>query len=477
MHPELPVLIQGGMGVGVSGWRLARAVSRLGHLGVVSGIGANTLLVRRLQDGDAGGHVRRALGRFPDAGFAREVLARWFLPAGRAPGQPYRLSPLPALQPDRYVQRLIAAGAFCEVFLAKEGHGGRVGINVLEKLVLTNLPALYGAMLAGVDHVLVGAGIPREIPGALDRLARREEAALRVPVAGAVGDEPLLTRFDPAAVLGAAAPAALARPAFLAIVSSATLAQHLLRSSNGRVDGFIVEGSSAGGHNAPPRGPLRLDARGEPVYGPKDELDVAALRALGVPFWLAGSFGAPGKLREARALGAAGIQVGTLFAFCEESGLAEPLRRTVLRRWGAPQDEPLRVITDPCASPTQFPFKVVPLAGTLSDAAVYAARPRRCDLGYLRQVALGPDGRLVQRCPGEPLDDFLRKGGAAADTPGRKCLCNALFANIDLGQVQPGGFVEPPLVTAGDDLAALARCLPAGSETYGAAAVVAHLVD
>lgn len=476
MH-ERPILIQGGMGVGVSGWRLARAVSRRGHLGVVSGIGANALLIRRLQDGDAGGHVRRALERFPDAGFAREVLERYFLPAGRAPGQPYRLSPLPSLQPTRFLLRLIAAGAFCEVFLAKEGHGGRVGINVLEKLVLTNLPALYGAMLAGVDHVLVGAGIPREIPGALDRLARREEVALRVPVAGAAGHEPLLTRFDPAAVFGDAAPATLARPEFLAIVSSATLAQHLLRSANGRIDGFIVEGPTAGGHNAPPRGPLRLDARGEPVYGPKDAPDIAALRALGVPFWLAGSFGAPEKLREARALGAAGIQVGTLFAFCEESGLAAPLRRAVLRRWSAPQAEPLRVITDPCASPTQFPFKVVPLEGTLSDPAVYAARTRCCDLGYLRQAALGPDGRIVLRCPGEPQEDYLRKGGALADTAGRKCLCNALLANIGMGQVRPGGFVEPPLVTAGDDLAALARCLPAGRAAYGAAEVVAHLLD
>ncbi|MGD8321328.1 MAG: hypothetical protein PVJ02_12765, partial [Gemmatimonadota bacterium] len=32
-----PVIIQGGMGVGISGWRLARAVSSRGQLGVVSG--------------------------------------------------------------------------------------------------------------------------------------------------------------------------------------------------------------------------------------------------------------------------------------------------------------------------------------------------------------------------------------------------------------------------------------------------------
>jgi NAD(P)H-dependent flavin oxidoreductase YrpB (nitropropane dioxygenase family) len=34
----LPPIIQGGMGVGVSGWRLANAVSKLGQLGVIFGI-------------------------------------------------------------------------------------------------------------------------------------------------------------------------------------------------------------------------------------------------------------------------------------------------------------------------------------------------------------------------------------------------------------------------------------------------------
>ncbi len=39
MSKFLPLVIQGGMGVGVSNWRLARAVSSLGQLGVVSGAG------------------------------------------------------------------------------------------------------------------------------------------------------------------------------------------------------------------------------------------------------------------------------------------------------------------------------------------------------------------------------------------------------------------------------------------------------
>ncbi len=61
----VPALIQGGMGVGVSSWRLASAVARAGGLGVVSGVGPDLLLARMLQDGDPGGHVRRVLTGYP----------------------------------------------------------------------------------------------------------------------------------------------------------------------------------------------------------------------------------------------------------------------------------------------------------------------------------------------------------------------------------------------------------------------------
>ena len=50
----LPVIIQGGMGAGVSSWRLARAVSSTGQLGVVSGTALDVILARRLQEGDPG---------------------------------------------------------------------------------------------------------------------------------------------------------------------------------------------------------------------------------------------------------------------------------------------------------------------------------------------------------------------------------------------------------------------------------------
>ena len=102
--------------------------------------------------------------------------------------------------------------------------------------------------------------------------------------------------------------APLTRPRFLAIIASNVLATTLLKKSNGRVDGFVVEGPSAGGHNAPPRGKPQFNQAGEPVYGERDKVEVENIRDLGLPFWLAGGYGSPEKLREALSAGAAGVQ-------------------------------------------------------------------------------------------------------------------------------------------------------------------------
>ena len=134
------------------------------------------------------------------------------------------------------------------------------------------------------------------------------------------------------------------------------------------------------------------------------------------------------------------------------------------------------VFTDPIASPTGFPFKVVGLPETLSDAAVYAARDRICDLGYLRSAYSKDDGSVGWRCPAERRDDFVDKGGDPEALMGRKCLCNALMANIGLGQVRPDGQTEPPLLTAGDDVADVARFAQSGAGSYTAADVISYLL-
>lgn len=463
----LPLIIQGGMGVGVSNWRLARAVAERGHLGVVSGTALSTVLVRRLQDGDAGGDVRRALAHCPLHDAARSIEARYFLPGGRPAAQPYRPTPLLSLAPSDELVALTVVANFVEVWLAKAGHDGAVGLNLLEKIQLPTLASLYGALLAGVDYVLMGAGIPRAIPGVLDRLAAGQKVDLRIAVDGeTAGAEHRLT-FDPTRYTGAPAPV-LHRPAFLAVVSSSALAATLVRKSQGRVDGLVVEGVSAGGHNAPPRGPQQLNAQGEPVYGPRDEADLGAIRALGLPFWLAGSYARPERLGSALALGAAGVQIGTAFAFCEESGLQPELKMSVLRRSAT---DGVQLRTDPRASPTGMPFKVVDIAGSVSEAAVYGRRIRNCDLGYLRQPYQKSDGSVGYRCPAEPEADFVRKGGDPADAVGRKCLCNGLMAAVGLGQ-SLGDEIEPAIVTAGEDVRDLRRFLVGGSLSYRAADVL-----
>jgi nitronate monooxygenase len=329
---------------------------------------------------------------------------------------------------------------------------------------------LYGALLAGVDYVLVGAGIPRDIPGLLDGLVQHQPVTLPLHVTNAAADDRFELRFDPLEIVTSPLPP-LRRPRFLAIVASATLAVSLARRTEG-VDGFVVEGPTAGGHNAPPRGPLTL-ADGQPVYGPRDAVDLAKIRELGRPFWLAGSCATPERLRRARGDGAAGIQVGTAFACCDESGIEPALRARVL---GEARDGGVSVFTDPLASPTGFPFKVAKLDGTLSDAAVFEARERRCDLGYLRELYRRPDGTLGYRCPAEPTPDYVRKGGRIEDTHGRKCVCNGLVATAGLGQWRRDG-PEPVLVTAGDDVAGLARFLPDGRSSYSASDVVAYLLE
>lgn len=464
----LPRIIQGGMGVGISNWRLARAVSRRGQLGVVSGTALDQVLARRLQDGDPGGHMRRALARFPLPPLAACVWDRYFVPDGKAASTPYQTMPPLSAARSREFDELCVVANFAEVMLAREGHGHPVGINYLEKVQIPHLPSLYGAMLAGVGFVLMGAGIPTRIPGALDRLARHETAEYPLHVTGDAPGRATLLTFTPSDVMGGTAPP-LTRPIFLAIVSSDALAKTIARKSNGRVDGFVIEGPRAGGHSAPPRGRMELNARGEPVYGERDRVDLQKVRDLGLPFWLAGACGTPERLASALAAGAAGVQVGSAFALCAESGLRAGYRRVLLdqvRRGVA------HVFNDPQASPTGFPFKVAALEGTLSEQAVYAARPRICDLGYLREAYRAADGALGFRCPSEPVSVYVSKGGLEADTPGRKCMCNALLANAGHAQRRGTRHVERGLVTLGDDLSAIPRLVAPGASDYTAADVI-----
>jgi nitronate monooxygenase len=470
---QLPRIIQGGMGVGVSNWSLANAVSKIGQLGVVSGTALDSLFVRRLADGDKGGHMRHGIEAFPFPEMAKRVWDEYYIPGGKPAGTSYPLAPLHQRSDLRKAVELCIVSNFVEVYLAREGHKNPVGINFMEKVQLPHLSSIYGAMLAGVGYVLMGAGIPLHIPGVLDAYAAQRPAEYKLSVTGEAQGLDMNMYFDPADYAEGPLPV-LERPRFLAIVSSNPLATTVLRRANGRVDGLIIEGATAGGHNAPPRGKLQLSASGEPIYGERDQFSIEGFRALGVPFWLAGGYGSASKVREALEQGAAGVQVGTAFEFAEESALRPDLKEPLLAQAVAGEG---KVFTDPQASPTGFPFKVALLQGSYSDPAVAGARTRVCDLGFMREAYVTPEGKLGYRCSAEPVASYVAKGGRVEDTVGRKCLCNALLSNIGFQQIRRDGSVEPPLVTVGDGLNSVAQFLAPGRASYSAADVVESLLS
>jgi hypothetical protein len=189
-----------------------------------------------------------------------------------------------------------------------------------------------------------------------------------------------------------------------------------------------------------------------------------------LPFWLAGGAGSPERLKAAQEAGARGIQVGTLFAYCEESGFTPAIKDQVRR---SVMQGILSVRTDPRASPTGYPFKIVEIEGVNSRAE---GRKRCCDLGYLRTAYKEESGRLGYRCAAEPVETYVKRGGTVEDTEGRKCLCNGLFANIGHGQVRDDDEDERPLITSGDELAVLGDFFRSKSE-YTAGDVLDHLLS
>ncbi|KAJ1493203.1 hypothetical protein T484DRAFT_1929666, partial [Baffinella frigidus] len=442
MAATVPKIIQGGMGVQVSSWKLAREVGRKGELGVISGTAMDVVLLRWLQEGDPGGLYRKALATFPDQGMAQRCIAKYFVEGGKDKAKPYKPLQMWVMEPSQELNEISVMGNYCEVWLAKHNDDGTpiesvIGINCLTKIQLPVMSSLYGAMLADGDYVLMGAGIPMEVPGILDRLSRNEDVKMAIDVDDAV------------------------------LLASAMLKRATGEGPTRGIQGFVIEFPTAGGHNAPPRGfkydattgshALSLNDKGEPIYGPKDEVDLVKFKnAVGdLPFYLAGYYARPEKLQEVLALGGAGVQVGTSFAFSEESGLWDQAKQQVLQQIA---NDDLVVYTDPVASPTGFPFKVLELDGSLSVKDNYEERPRVCNLGYLR-TAYEKDGKLGYRCASEPIDDYLKKGGDKSATEGRKCLCNGLMANAGVPQVSPfkkagedSRYVEETLITAGDDV-------------------------
>jgi NAD(P)H-dependent flavin oxidoreductase YrpB (nitropropane dioxygenase family) len=187
---------------------------------------------------------------------------------------------------------------------------------------------------------------------------------------------------------------------------------------------------------------------------------------------MAGGYASSEGLQEAERCGAAGIQVGSAFALCSESGLREDIKQELKRLNFAGE---LQVLASPVASPSGFPFQVVQMEGTLSDPAVYERRKRDCSVGYLVEAYKTQRGRIGFRCAAEPVAAYVRKGGDPAATKGRICLCNGLAAAAKDGQ-RPELPDEPFISTLGQEGSFLRHLVRDANESYSAEDVIQSIL-
>lgn len=458
MKNSMSPIIQGGMGFNISSWPLARTVSMLGQRGTIAGTALERVMAEILRRGDPNGHFRRALSHFPFPHIADQVMNAFYVESGIDDGAS-RATPVWSINPSRLLISLSVCANYACVWLAKEGHKYPISINYLEKIAMPHIYAITGAMLAGVDFVTMGAGIPFQIPEVLNSVAENKTASYRLPVIGQNITSHTIS-FNPRDFFGKKLPE-MSRPGFLPIISSNLLASIFTKKlSEGSVQGFVIEEPTAGGHNAPPRRP--------PDYGEKDIVDYRKIAALGLPFWIGGSYASPEKLKWAQEMGATGIQVGTIFALCDESEMRSDLKARV-RQLGF--EGKLEVRTDMLFSPSGYPFKVAILDGTVAIPTVYARRERVCVHGVLLTLFERPGSSIGYRCPSEPIARFIEKGGNLKETESRGCICAGLYATAGLSNG------EPPVVTLGDDVSFLPKIMADAKSSYSAEDAIRYLLS
>lgn len=438
----MPQLIQAGMGVRVSSANLANHTSRLGALGVVSSVGIRHIVIDEIRSGDP---IALELAKsFPLKDYVDELLEF-------APGNSKNCAPVPLDDPDprkgTLPKRLSAICAYIEVMRAKMGHCGKVGVNVMWKCALTVLPSIYGAMIAGVDALLCGAGVPMELPDIVKKIKEGKNLEY-LPLHGTGTN----AKFDISKDGIASILKEMPFPHLIPILSNFAFPKRIMdvwhREFNGtKPFAFVLEHHRAGGHNAPPRN--------KESFGEQDDINTYYKKVidLGVPVYIAGAGDTCEDFLYWISKGAYGLQIGSRFALCDESGMRRDLKDRVLEQNGREDSE---VQTSNRLSPTGYPFKYLPLPGTLSDSTVYDARKRVCNKGYLLQthIITLPDGTEKETyiCAAMPEKQYDKLGGDLVEQEGRVCLCNALFSTA--GAAAP---TEPPLITLGANGARIKR--------------------
>lgn len=308
-------IVQGGMGVGVSLHPLAGAVAREGGLGVVSSAAIDRVVSKRLG---------RRVGTYEAV---REEIA------------------------------------------ASKSQGGLAGINIMVALQRDFADSVRGAIDAGADVIISGAGLPTSLP------------AIQAP-----GDTALVP-----------------------IVSSARALEIICRKWEKlgyRPDAVVLEGPLAGGHLGFKLDEVDLPSNALEVLLP--QVKEMARRHGDFPVIAAGGIFTHEDIVSILRQGADGVQLGTRFLATVESSADAAYKQAVV---DATLDDIL-VTRDP-GSPCGLPFRVL-RQSPMYLAALERRRKPLCNKGYV--LLKDGDGRFTRCLAKEDGDHHF-------------CICNGLLSS------------------------------------------------
>jgi nitronate monooxygenase len=308
-------IVQGGMGVGVSLHPLARAVAREGGAGILSSAALDRIVSRRLG---------RKVGTYEAV---REEVA------------------------------------------AARSEGGYVGVNIMVALQRDFAASVRGAIDAGADAIICGAGLPTSLPAIQD---------------------PRDTALIP-------------------IVSSARALEIICRKWEKlgyRPDAVVLEGPLAGGH---------LGFKLEDVALPSNTLEVLLPQVKDVarkhgdfPVIAAGGIFTHEDIVSFLRQGADGVQMGTRFLATDESGADAAYKQAVVNA----TREDILVAGAP-GSPCGLPFRVL-RTSPMFVSALQAKRKSLCDKGYV--LMKDAQGRFSQCLAKDRSEEYF-------------CICNGLLSS------------------------------------------------
>jgi nitronate monooxygenase len=308
-------IIQGGMGVGVSLSPLAGAVAQEGGVGIVSSAALDRLLSKRN-------------GRKSSAYEA----------------------------------------AYEEISLSK-ANGGFAGINIMVALLQTYDATVEGAIDAGADFIISGAGLP-----------------MRLPLIKDPGETALIP-----------------------IVSSPRALELICKKwerAGYRPDAVVLEGPLAGGHLGFKLEELYLESNKlENLFPPVKEM---AEKYGGFPVIVAGGIYDHSDIVRFLKMGADGVQMGTRFMVTRESSATDAYKQAVIDAGR----EDIVVAHNP-GSPSGLPFMVIKQSGMYQSTLARKRKPL-CNKGYM----LRPD-----------RDGVFNQCDSRLENSKSFCICNGLLSS------------------------------------------------